>query len=158
MLILIMLQLFVYCVLALILLVFLLISRKDSECIPYHRGLWIGLLASPLGFVIPYLVSLLFTSTFQGKWPFEGIPIIDPIGQLLGVAFLLLGPCIGPPLVVYLYVLPDETNLVLCSYVVLHEYRLQSYSDDALNIPLSRVCRSAFQFNFTPRGMPKTSR
>ena|ERR1022692_3047656 len=99
---LIMLQLFVYCVLALILLVFLLISRKDSECIPHHRGLWIGLLASPSGLVIPYLVILLFTSTFQGTWPFEGIPIIGPIGQLLGVVFLLLGPCIGPPLAVYL--------------------------------------------------------
>ena len=96
------LQLIVYCVLALMLLVFLLISRRDAECKPYHRGLWIGLLASPLGLAIPYLAILLFSAAFQGRWPFEGIPIIDPTAQFLGVAFLLLGPFIGPPLVVYL--------------------------------------------------------
>jgi len=90
------LHLFIYGIMAAGLFVYLLLNYKTAA-----PCLWAGLLASPIGIIVPYLVFGAIVAGCHGSWPFEGIPVIDPVARLLVPTILLVGPIVGPPIVVY---------------------------------------------------------
>ena len=97
-----MVHIMVYSVFVAAVLVYLLVSLVTGRHKQYRRPTIFGLLASPIGLVVPYLLFMLVVLAGHHSWPFDGIPIIDPIARVLVPALQLLGPLIGPPLVLFL--------------------------------------------------------
>jgi hypothetical protein len=78
----------------------LVLTSRSARLGRYRRGLFIGLCASPVGFIAPYLLLALIMWLCHGTWPTDGIPVIDTIARIF-VGFLpIAGPCIGPVIVI----------------------------------------------------------
>lgn len=92
----------VYCLFLVAALIYLLTSLGSGPRKEYRRPAVIGLLVSPIGLVAPYLLFMLVAFACNHSWPFDGIPVIDPIARVLVVALLFLGPCVGPPFVLFM--------------------------------------------------------
>lgn len=96
------LHMMVYCVFVAAVLIYLLVSSATGRHKQFRRSTIIGLVASPIGLVVPYLLFWLIALACNHSWPLEGIPIIDPIGRVLIPSILFLGPCVCPPLILFL--------------------------------------------------------
>lgn len=94
----------VYCVFVVAVLTYLTVSFASGKLKQFRRSTILGLVASPIGLVVPYLLFMLIVFACHHSWPFHGIPIIDPIARVLVTALLLLGPCAGPPIVLFLVI------------------------------------------------------
>jgi hypothetical protein len=92
----------VYCLFLVAAVIYLLTSLGSGLRMEYRRPAIIGLLVSPVGLVVPYLLFMLVAVACNHSWPFDGIPVIDPIARVLVAALLLLGPCVGPPFVLFM--------------------------------------------------------
>jgi hypothetical protein len=91
----------VYCVFVAAVLIYLLVSTTTGKHRQYRRSTIVGLFASPIGLIVPYLLFMFIAYVCNHSWPLEGIPIIDPIGRVFVSALLLLGPCVGPPIILF---------------------------------------------------------
>ena len=93
-------QMFVYFVVVSLSLVFLQLSKGSMRFQPYRKGVLVGICASPVGFVAPYVLFGLLVLLCHGTWPVNGIPVIDAIARVFVVCLPILGPCAGPIVVV----------------------------------------------------------
>src|SRR4051794_38498634 len=95
------LQLVPYLLLILVVLGLLAFSGSHEGLKLYRRGLTFGLALSPLGFVLPYLAFMGIVAVCHGTWPTDGIPVVGPLARILVPALLMIGPVVGPPLVIF---------------------------------------------------------
>jgi len=96
------LHIFVYCVFVAAVLIYMLAGSASGRRKQYRRPMIIGLVASPLGLVAPYLFFILAALFCNEPWSYDGIPVVGPYLRAFFPALLWFGPCVGPPMVFFL--------------------------------------------------------